>query len=111
VICHTFVTPQNSRVKWDLSFFDNVMIQMLTMQNKKRNRRKLILELGILLVCVNMIIPQHSYPGEIDLQQLSLIAYAGEESGETGNTDPIYKPFSIGGWFGEFLDTIGLLEE
>ena len=88
------------------------MIQMLTMQNKRRNRRKLILELGILLVCVNMIIPQHSYSGEIDLQQLSLIAYAGEESGESGGIpDPIYEPFSISGWFGEFLDTIGLLEE
>jgi len=87
------------------------MIQMLTMQNKKRNRRKLILELGILLVCVNMIIPQHSYSGEIDLQQLSLIAYAGEENGEGGGEiDPDVKPFSIVGWFEGVLDTIGLLE-
>lgn len=81
-------------------------------QEKRKNSTKLILGLGILLVCVNMIIPQHSYSGEIDLQQLSLIAYAGEESSESGGIpDPIYEPFSIIGWFEEVLDTIGLLEE
>ncbi|MBI9063133.1 MAG: hypothetical protein JEZ14_14215 [Marinilabiliaceae bacterium] len=81
-------------------------------QKKIKNNTKLILGLGILLVCVNMIIPQHSYSGEFDLQQLSCIAYAGEESGEgSGEIDPDVKPFSIRGWFGEFFDAIGLLEE
>jgi len=82
------------------------------MQNIRRNGRKIILGLSILLVCINMIIPQHSYSSEIDLQQLSLIAYAGEESGEGGGEiDPDVKPFSIIGWFEEVLDAIGLSEE
>lgn len=71
------------------------------MKQKGKSYKKLILLFGIILICSNIIISRYSYSSQIDLQQLSFIAYANEEGG--AEIDPDVKPFTLTGWFKAIL--------
>lgn len=76
-----------------------------------KQKKKLIIAVLILMAAFNMYSYETDRLNDINIEDLSRYAYAGEESGEDDNTDPIYEPFSMTEWFDELLKSIGITEE